>query len=428
LIALGRRVYREGVLASGQPVKVKVLGDFDAGGTNFTCLQCHRRSGLGSSEGRVRVLPVNGEALYSPRTGVYRGRPAYTDESLSVALQEGLDSAGNRLDPLMPLFNLPPLETRALIAYLKGLSNEFSPGVTGDTLHIATIVAGDVDAAKKAAMLEVLENFFAAKNAETRQQPRRAAAGPFFKEFMYKAYRRWALHTWELQGDGSTWRSQLETLYGRQPVFAVISGIAEQDWSPVHRFCEDMELPCLLPNVGAPAACARENDYYTFYYSQGLELEAKTILSKLGDEFTGRLVLQVYRKGTRGERAAHALVAAQPGGPRCVIRDLIVPKTAAIDAAAIAAQAREAAAVILWLERDDLAALAAFDAPRKGKFLYLSSTLLDGDLSGVPPALRASALLVHPFRLPRDYQQRSLREGAWFRTRSIQVRTETRNI
>ena len=140
LVAIGQQVYREGRLSNGEPVKAVVLGDVPVAGTQFTCLDCYRRSGWGSSEGTTPVLPTSAGALYSPRVRIYRERPAYTDETLEKVIRSGLNPVGNPLDLAMPWYDLPDQEMAGLIAYLKTLSKETSPGLTSEVIHLATVV------------------------------------------------------------------------------------------------------------------------------------------------------------------------------------------------------------------------------------------------------------------------------------------------
>ena len=124
-------MYRDGILPSGEPMQAIVMGDIPVDGRMFTCDDCHQKSGLGSLEGTVITWPTNGRELYKPRrkTGAWRPpeseeakqdvrknlpsywqvedvRPAYTDESLAMMLWTGIDPAGRKLDPIMPLYNL----------------------------------------------------------------------------------------------------------------------------------------------------------------------------------------------------------------------------------------------------------------------------------------------------------------------------------
>ena len=133
LIAVGSRIYREGILISGQPLTGELPGDIKMADTQAACVKCHKRSGFGSSEGGKSVPPLTRNELYQPMAA--RGiklygaqnrpksavRPAYTDESLAKALREGVDPMGRRLLAPMPRFALSDNDMAALVAYLKTL-------------------------------------------------------------------------------------------------------------------------------------------------------------------------------------------------------------------------------------------------------------------------------------------------------------------
>ena len=116
-LRLGERIYRDGILPSGEPLTAVVQGDIPVEGTMFSCVSCHLRSGLGSFEGEVLTPPTNGDVLYKPwnslretaklrkgsmegsmklrngtlyyltRVGEFPKRPAYTDETLADAIR-----------------------------------------------------------------------------------------------------------------------------------------------------------------------------------------------------------------------------------------------------------------------------------------------------------------------------------------------------
>jgi len=422
LLKLGRSIYREGIGEGGRAVQALVAHDVPFDGTQFTCESCHRRSGMGSSEGWL-VAPIVTEAsLYHPRTGGSQSRPAYTDETLARALREGVDSSGTELDPVMPRYVFSPREADGVIAYLKSLSSDVSPGVSEDSLHFATVITDGVDAAP---MLEVLETYFRGKNNELRNPRRRAESGPFYRDNVNQAYRKWVLHLWRVEGPPETWSRQLETLYAEQPVFALISGIGSGDWRPVHEFCERHEIPALLPNTNRPAVS--DADYYTLYFSMGLDLEARTVAEHLSKEGVSGSVVQVYREGSDGAVAAAAFrAAARTVEGLVVVERPLDSEQGAAPVVKTAIRDPATKVLLLWLDGPDLQALRSVvetstpetDSPR----IYLSSTLSNGDLEAIPVELGRVGFVLHPFALQDRFDSRFRRVESWLRSRGLEVR------
>ena len=67
LLAIGQRIYREGVLPSGEPLRGVGEANVTLAGEQAACATCHRRSGYGSSEGPIEVRAITGPALFGER-------------------------------------------------------------------------------------------------------------------------------------------------------------------------------------------------------------------------------------------------------------------------------------------------------------------------------------------------------------------------
>lgn len=431
---LGERLYREGVLPSGKRISGLVEGDVP--GEQLVCVSCHGRSGLGSGEGAIFTPSITGLTLFEPKEirrkelhGSRSIRPAYTDESLRQAIRRGVDANGQRLDDMMPRYALSDEDLDLLIPYLKTLSSNFSPGVTDTTIHFATVVAGGVDPEKRKAMFDVLNAFFKAKNTETRSETKRARRGPYYREWWYQAYRKWELHVWELDGPSDSWQAQLEAQYRKQPVFALISGIGAGSWQPVHGFCEQFEVPCLLPNTDLPVTY--KTDFYPLYFSKGITLEAEALAKHLQhlqeEQGAIRPVIQVYRDDERGVVAATALRKWLENYGITELEDRHIPGDTEItpDFWRELLNKKAPPLLVLWLGDSDLAGLNNLAKEAAGlDRVYLSSTLLDTSSPAIPSSLQEKVYRLHPFELPDDLASRFRRIKVWMRGKGVQPADE----
>lgn len=425
-IEAGRRLYLEGVRASGATIAGRVQGDVELSGELVVCGTCHRRSGMGSSEGEQVIPAITGDILFQPlrlpTTGdplAPQQRPAYTRESLKVAIRTGIDANGRALDPLMPRYALDDAELDLLIDYVKTLSTRPDPGVDEREIHFATIVAGPVAPERRQALVNVMQTYAGQKNTETRHETFRAEHAPWHKKWLFEPYRKWVIHTWELTGASETWPAQLEALYRQQPVFAVLSGVAEGAWEPIHRFCESTRLPCLFPTTDLPAS---EEEFYSVYLSRGMALEGELIGHHLREAGAGsETVLQVRRDGSRRARAAADALAGYVGGD--VVRSRIVDAT--VD------QLREpfwnallkesvGRTLVLWMPTADLGGLwSAWHSQQGPQRVYLSTSLVGTDAAAVPPEFRERVFLVHRNELPNRLTRLLLRSTGWLRVKKI---------
>jgi ABC-type branched-subunit amino acid transport system substrate-binding protein len=140
----GKRLYREGVSASGEPIMARVgAADILLPATSLPCANCHGADGLGRPEGGVRPPDLRWSRLTSTYGQQHingRAYPAYTEDTLARAIQEGRDPGNNRLDPAMPRFVLSMNDQRNLTAYLKRVAEDRDPGLTPDSLHLGTLL------------------------------------------------------------------------------------------------------------------------------------------------------------------------------------------------------------------------------------------------------------------------------------------------
>lgn len=422
----GQRMYREGILPSGAPMTGMAQGGVVRRASDAACASCHRRSGFGTAEGAFVVRPIAGADLYqtraapivSPRIAQQLGkpvRPPYDDASLARAIRGGVDVTGRTMGELMPRYQFDDADMKEMIAYLKTLFAEAAPGVTDEVIHLATVIQPDVPAAKRQAMLDVLQVFIHDKNAGVRSDDLRRNAGIMR---MHRAYRKWVLHVWELGGPPESWGAQLEASYRKQPVFALVSGIGVRSWQPIHEFSERFRIPCILPLTGLPALSEKEN-FYTIYFSRGISLEAEALARHLGSGPGARKIVQVYRREDAGAVAA-ARFRATLENAASRLEDLPVTgtPTAAFwrDLAAL-----DASDIVLWLRSPDLSsAELARGEGSAPPTVYLSASLLDG-LQGIRGA---RTLLTYPWQMPAERAPRVLRAQHWLRARALASREE----
>lgn len=426
----GKRIYLDGVLPDGSTISAKVRGDVTLQGSQYACATCHRRSGIGSSEGGDQVPAITGEVLFSPHivslhdtysTDGMRTvtRPAYTTETLKRVLREGVDSSGRKLSPLMPRFALTDGEVVALSAYLAGLNITMPPGIDEQEMHFATITTPGNESAREA-MLNVLSTFFRIKNAGIRNEVRRAQNAPYHKEWEYQAYRRWRLHEWELKGPETEWPAQLQAYYRKQPVFAVLSGVGRGNWQAVHRFCEAQQLPCLMPHIPLPPSQADE-DFYSLYFSRGVELEALTLAKHLREITQGpRHVIQISDQTVASKAAAQILRQALTEQSAITLEEIAF-KPDQIPGSEFwkeLAEKHGKALWVVWLDRKKLKGLDGLSDSLSPDVLYLSASL-QGDIStlqGHP--LQSHLILLTPYRAA-DMEKHTLRFRTWARLRQL---------
>lgn len=423
IIRLGERMYREGILPDGKPLTGFVSNDVPVDGTAFTCISCHLRSGLGSVEGGVVTPPTNGRVLYQERKPYIKGqefvplihnyavylpiRPAYTDETLSALMSSGFDPTGREMAKAMPRYKMSDQDMAILIAYLKTLSDQPSPGVTKSSIAFATVIAEGSDPLAVKSMLAPIQFSVDRKNSLTTAAQKNDRVARMGHNMLGNlAQMTFSLSQWTLKGPSSTWRKQLEDYYKAEPVFALLGGISNSDWEPVHRFCEDNRIPNLLPGVDYPVIS--ETDWYTIYPSRGIRQEgeaAAKYLHGMYDLFKGRRIVQVIRDNRRAQALATGFREAWSETGHAPAHDIILKEGEQYTPERLKQiMAQDSpAALLVW---DDASALQAFTSlvkhtDRPG-LVIASGMYLGKALWTIPEELRELIYLTYPYRLPQE--------------------------
>ncbi len=425
MLRLGERMYRQGILPSGEPMTAMVSGDVPVSGAAFTCISCHLRSGLGSIEGTVITPPTTGKILYAPRLYYKPGfemvenvrrysrslptRPAYTDESLAAAIAGGIDPNGRKMDQAMPLYDLNERDMAILINYLKSLSTEFSPGISEDGIRFATVITDGVSQKDVDAMLAPINYYMDRKNdtanlLKTKPNLARMAIRMMGPDLAAKHF---TLTQWHLQGPPETWRTQLEDYYRLEPVFALLGGISSGEWQPIHKFCEDMHLPCLFPDTDFPVRS--EKDWYTLYFSKGIYQEgeaAARYLNHHGDSGADTRILQIVRETPRGQALADGFretwVALGHEPPPTIHLKPVEPWSAAD----MRQKLEHDKPVTLLLWDDGPGALPILEALATEKnrpgMVFVSNTYMGASISKIKEPARTFTYISYPYRMPQE--------------------------
>ncbi len=282
----GRSIYLSGTDSDGLAIKY-VMNDLEIE-TALACVNCHRESGLGTSESGRTIPPVSWQFLSKDQPAdkqsrfyhIQKKRPAYDAALLHRILTTGINSKGVKADPLMPRYELTQEQTGHLLEYLKTLYPGDDPGVDEDTIKIATVIDPRLPEDEKQQHREFIEGLFKMKNSATRGELRRKKYAPIQKAPQWEAYRKWELLVWELPLDTGLWEQALNQYYQDQPVFVVLSPLVRDSYSGVQKFCSAEKVPCLFPHKSVDS----NGDYYNFVYRDSRKQRRDYIRRKLRNE------------------------------------------------------------------------------------------------------------------------------------------------
>lgn len=444
----GERIYNQGINSSGEPLQGQTEGDIEFTDAHFNCAQCHRRSGYGSSEGGNYVLPVTGASLFNPRSfdradlfiklfkeaqsklfwarmrSSYQ-RPAYTDESLALAIREGIDPSGRKLSPLMPRYKINDRDMAGLTAYLKNLSSTNDPGVDDNSINFATVVSKNANADDKNAMLSTIAKFIDWMNLETRGNQDHPNFSPGYRSDFAKGFRIWNHTVWELSENPSEWPKELAAHYEKNPVFALIGGMAEGDWTPIQEFCEKYRVPCLFPLTRLPAT--DQPGHFSLYFNEGLLLEAKAIAKYLLKEqrpASAAPIILVNSDDTEGSRPATVFTHTLTADKKLTVENLSVKNIDSfrIEWSNYLKSHPQPGTVVVWPGKMKDVLLSEITAEaRKIDRIFLPSEHLPTGAGNISKELSSKLYFSYPYELPTAYHPHAFRVRAWMNTRRLPI-------
>jgi hypothetical protein len=346
----------------------------------------------------------------------------YTDAGVSKAVTQGINIGGLEMSVLMPRYALSNKELRILTVYLKQLSQLYSPGVTKDEVHFATVITPDVDPERRRILLRVLERGFTQKNGSTMLGGKRSGRRHMVTaaELVLGTERKWVLHIWNLQGAPETWPKQLQEFNQKEPVFALLSGISGSTWQPVHDFCEQNRIPCWLPSVDLPGDSLENN--YSLYFQRGVMLEAEVLANYLVDDPTKlpQRVVQVFRDDSLGLGATSSFSNAMKASGIIVENRVFKGDLPSLRKAFEGLNSQDA--VMLWLNGTDLSLLNAISVP-KATF-YLSGRMSGGEKLALADQWKLNAKMIYPYELPEKRQINLNYFHSWMRFNQIPIEDE----
>ncbi len=279
--AHGKQIYTSGTSPSGAEISAHMgVGGFPLPASVMPCASCHGPDGRGRPEGGVIPSDVTWGHLtrsYGHEHSYGREHPAYTEATVARAINHGLDPAGGRLEIAMPLYNMEPDDLDALVAYLKRIETDYDPGITPDSIRLATLLPSSGRMASLgSAMRGVLDAYVDDLNT----------AGGINGRTI-------ELDVVPFGQSAEQALADFDEVVTKTGTFALLSPYSIGIETELARFAEEASLPLIAPYTLRPPARSAL-DRYTFYLFSGDEQQVRvlveTVAEQHGDQDPGLVV------------------------------------------------------------------------------------------------------------------------------------------
>jgi ABC-type branched-subunit amino acid transport system substrate-binding protein len=385
----GKRLYDDGLDRSGRPIEARVAGSATPlKGKALACGNCHGEDGRGRPESGVDPGDVTWTDLTKPYGHAHannRRHGPYDRRSFIRAMHDGVDPAGNPLEPAMPRYDLDDASLDALIAYLKRLDRQTDAGITDTTLRIGTVLPASGRLADTGrAVQRVLQGHLDGVNA------------------------RGGVHGRQLQlvvapagEDDAAARAALDRLLVKEPVLALLAPLTARHERAFATAAEQSRVPLVGPLTLFPES-ASASSTYVFHLLPGVPELAEALAVRMHPvlALSGRPIVLLHAPGADGQAAAQAVEAhLKARGYSALFLEPAGPP----EGLAQRLQQREANAVIVLSPGAGLTAIvrAAAAAGVRPHWL-IPAPFVPSDILEWPPELDGRVMLAYP-TLPADH-------------------------
>jgi ABC-type branched-subunit amino acid transport system substrate-binding protein len=249
----GKRIFMRGESESGEEITA-FLGGGDEGlpAASFTCSNCHGLKGEGQQEGGLQPPAINWNALTHAHTSALTRQriPPYNDSTLARAISTSVDSAGARLHPGMPRYQMADAQMADLIAYLKkiGTAADADSGLNSETIKVGAAlpltgplaeIGGDVKAAMNAVFTDI-----------------NSQGGIYGREI--------SLVVEDSRGEAKETTAATRRLIEQDNVFALVGSFEPGDGQATDELLKRTEVPLIGPGTLSPRLALPPNPY-VFY-------------------------------------------------------------------------------------------------------------------------------------------------------------------
>ncbi len=300
----GKTIYLEGTSPAGNEITA-VIGDAGAEvpAAVMPCGSCHGPDGRGRPEGGISPSDLTWPALTKPYGIEHpsgRQHPPYDLRMLKRAITMGTDPAGNSLHVAMPRYRLTHQDAEDLVAYVQRLGTDLDPGLSLDSITLATQLPREGRFAALGTAIEaVLQAYFDDVNEQggiySRRINLRVIAAPDAAD-----------------DRADMLRGQLET----EEIFALVGSFLPGAEEQVADLVEELRTPLVGPFTQDPQLGWPLNPY-VFYLLPGLEDLGRAMVSyaaersdnRTAEGGSNRTAADIVDAEPRFEATAQAIVA-----------------------------------------------------------------------------------------------------------------------